>query len=98
MLSKKNIRNFICLFRVTTFQEREKDYFGNFAKKIPVRRVRSIGPIINSTFDNEKQYALTELGKQSVRYTEYQTFGLKNGEALLKFFVNCSKSLGSPSF
>lgn len=62
-------------------QEREKDYFGNFVKNAPVRRSRTTGPVINSAFDDQKQYVLTELGKQFVRYTQDTGIGLKNGES-----------------
>jgi hypothetical protein len=60
-------------------QQREKDYFGNFVKQTSTRR--ALGPVINTAFDDQKFYVLTELGKQFVRYTENPSIGLKNGEA-----------------
>jgi hypothetical protein len=51
-------------------QHREKDYYGNFLKAAPGRRTgMSASQTMASAFDDEKQYELTELGKQFVRYT-----------------------------
>ena len=51
-------------------QHREKDYYGNFVKKEPQRRGRGeASRIMTSAFDDDKQYELTELGKQFVHYT-----------------------------
>lgn len=51
-------------------QVREKDYFGRFVKQTPSRRKQKIelAPVMTSAFDDTKPYALTELGKQLVRY------------------------------
>lgn len=49
-------------------QHRQKDYYGNFIKKTPVRSGQS-SQTMKSAFDNEDTYELTELGKQFVRYT-----------------------------
>ena len=49
-------------------QHREKDYYGNFIKETP-RRSSSTSRIMKSAFDDDKQYELTELGAQFVRYT-----------------------------
>lgn len=48
-------------------QHREKDYQGNFLKVNRSRPRR--GTIMTSAFDDDKQYELTELGVQFVRYT-----------------------------
>lgn len=47
-------------------QHRERDYHGNYVKKI-VKRPKS--GTMKSAFDNVDQYELTELGAQFVRYT-----------------------------
>lgn len=51
-------------------QRREKEYFGAFVK---IKRKKKMGTPegtqIASAFDDEKEYILTELGKQFVRYT-----------------------------
>ena len=47
-------------------QHREKDYYGHFIK--PTSR-RSSSSIMTSAFEDEKQYELTELGRQFVHYT-----------------------------
>ena len=49
-------------------QHREKDYQGNFLKA-PTRRRATPSQLLGSAFDDEKQYELTELGKQFVHYT-----------------------------
>jgi len=49
-------------------QHREKDAFGNFIK-VPTRRQhRHPGQAYKSAFDDEKEYELTELGRQFVSY------------------------------
>lgn len=49
-------------------QHRPRDYNGNFIKQQPRKRVgASTG--YTSAFDDDKQYELTELGKQFVHYT-----------------------------
>ena len=50
-------------------QHREKDYYGNFLKAPPRRRTGTPSQTMASAFDDEKQYELTELGKQFVHYT-----------------------------
>jgi len=51
-------------------QHREKDYYGNFIKREPQRRGRGeASRLMTSAFDDDKQYELTELGKQFVHYT-----------------------------
>jgi hypothetical protein len=51
-------------------QHREKDYNGNFIKKEPHRKGRGeASRAMTSAFDDDKQYELTELGKQFVHYT-----------------------------
>lgn len=47
-------------------QHRETDYMGRFVKQ---RSRGSKSSTLTSAFDNEKQYELTELGKQFVHYT-----------------------------
>lgn len=49
-------------------QHREKDYYGNFIKETP-RRSSNPSRTMKSAFDDDKQYELTELGAQFVRYT-----------------------------
>lgn len=53
-------------------QHREKDYHGNFIVRGPQKQNRST-PVgsrtATSAFDDDKQYELTELGKQFVHYT-----------------------------
>jgi len=49
-------------------QHREKDYYGNYIKAVPQRGKATSGTM-TSAFEDEKQYELTELGKQFVRYT-----------------------------
>jgi hypothetical protein len=49
-------------------QHREKDYYGHFVKASSRPRGAS-SQVLTSAFDDEKQYELTELGKQFVRYT-----------------------------
>ena len=52
-------------------QHRETDYYGNFIAKTPLKRSSgsSGGPkTLTSAFDDEDQYALTELGQQFVHY------------------------------
>jgi len=50
-------------------QHREKDYYGNFIRESPKPRGRRLGSALTSAFEDEKQYELTELGVQFVRYT-----------------------------
>jgi hypothetical protein len=51
-------------------QHREKDYYGNFIKREPQRKSHGeASRIMTSAFDDDKQYELTELGKQFVHYT-----------------------------
>ena len=50
-------------------QHREKDYHGNFIKKDPQRGRAQASRAMTSAFDDDKQYELTELGKQFVHYT-----------------------------
>jgi hypothetical protein len=50
-------------------QHREKDYYGNFLKASPRRKQSVSSQTMTSAFDDEKQYELTELGQQFVRYT-----------------------------
>jgi hypothetical protein len=50
-------------------QHREKDYQGRYIKVQPKRRSESASHLMGSAFDDEKQYELTELGKQFVHYT-----------------------------
>ena len=47
-------------------QHREKDRYGNFLRS---RTRQRRGPTLVSAFDDEKEYHLTELGKQFVHYT-----------------------------
>lgn len=49
-------------------QHREKDYYGNYLKQ-PKRARGPASPTMTSAFEGEKQYELTELGVQFVRYT-----------------------------
>jgi hypothetical protein len=49
-------------------QHREKDYLGNYVKT-PSKARAPASPLMTSAFDDDKQYELTELGKQFVRYT-----------------------------
>ena len=49
-------------------QHREKDYHGNFLRE-PSRRKNVPSTTMKSAFDDDKQYELTELGSQFVRYT-----------------------------
>ena len=50
-------------------QHREKDYQGNFLRAPARKRSGTPSQILGSAFDDEKQYELTELGKQFVHYT-----------------------------
>lgn len=50
-------------------QHREVDYHGNFVKPQPKRRTSSSSRTLTSAFDDDKQYELTELGKQFIHYT-----------------------------
>lgn len=50
-------------------QHRERDYAGNFIKEAPKKRQKYASQKMGSAFDDEKQYELTELGKQFVHYT-----------------------------
>lgn len=49
-------------------QHRDKDYYGNFLKQ-PRRTNSGMSPTVKSAFDDDKQYELTDLGAQFVRYT-----------------------------
>lgn len=49
-------------------QHRETDYYGNFIKNPRTSRSRGNSQM-TSAFDEDKQYELTELGKQFVHYT-----------------------------
>ena len=50
-------------------QHREKDYHGNFLKERPKRSPRGSSRVMTSAFEDDKEYELTELGKQFVHYT-----------------------------
>jgi hypothetical protein len=50
-------------------QHRKTDYYGHFIKPQARGRGRSSATTYTSAFDEEKQYELTELGKQFVHYT-----------------------------
>jgi hypothetical protein len=50
-------------------QHREVDYHGRFVKNPPRRRPGPASQVMVSAFDDDKQYELTELGKQFVHYT-----------------------------
>lgn len=50
-------------------QHREVDYYGRFVKSQPKRRAGAASQVMTSAFDDEKQYELTEIGKQFVHYT-----------------------------
>lgn len=50
-------------------QHRTVDYYGRFIKPEPKRRTGPASQVLASAFDDEKQYELTELGKQFVHYT-----------------------------
>jgi hypothetical protein len=50
-------------------QHREVDYYGNFIKRQPKKRTGTASRIMASAFDDDKEYELTELGKQFVFYT-----------------------------
>jgi hypothetical protein len=50
-------------------QHRQVDYYGNFIKSAPKKRAGTVSQVMASAFDDEKQYELTELGKQFVHYT-----------------------------
>jgi hypothetical protein len=50
-------------------QHRQVDYYGNFIKAQPKKRPGTASQIMASAFDDEKEYELTELGKQFVHYT-----------------------------
>lgn len=50
-------------------QHREKDYYGNFIAKTPKKSIKGSGPKpMESAFDEEDEYELTELGQQFVHY------------------------------
>lgn len=49
-------------------QHREKDYNGNFIKS-PRKRMQRPNLYLKSAFDDDKEYELTELGRQFVHYT-----------------------------
>ena len=50
-------------------QHREKDYQGNFLKERPKRSPSRASRVMTSAFEDDKEYELTELGKQFVHYT-----------------------------
>jgi hypothetical protein len=51
-------------------QHRQVDYYGNFIKAQPRKRQPGTASrIMASAFDDDKEYVLTELGKQFVHYT-----------------------------
>jgi hypothetical protein len=50
-------------------QHRQVDYYGNFVKSQPKKSTGSPSRVMTSAFDDDKQYELTELGKQFVHYT-----------------------------
>ncbi len=50
-------------------QHRKKDYYGNWIKTTPKPRGQGATGTLTSAFDDEKEYELTELGTQFVRYT-----------------------------
>ncbi|MEO9966847.1 MAG: hypothetical protein ABJF11_13710 [Reichenbachiella sp.] len=51
-------------------QHRETDYYGNFIKKTPAKRVSKTGAATyKSAFDDIEQYELTEMGQRFVHYT-----------------------------
>ena len=50
-------------------QHRQVDYHGNFIKTQPKKRSGTVSQLMASAFDDEKEYELTELGKQFVHYT-----------------------------
>lgn len=50
-------------------QHRQVDYYGNFIKAQPRKRSGPANKIVASAFDDDKEYELTELGKQFVHYT-----------------------------
>lgn len=50
-------------------QHREVDYYGRFVKAPSKKRVGPASSVMTSAFDDDKQYELTELGKQFVHYT-----------------------------
>jgi hypothetical protein len=50
-------------------QHRQTDYYGRFVKAQPKRKTDSTSKVITSAFDDDKEYELTELGKQFVHYT-----------------------------
>jgi hypothetical protein len=59
-------------------QHRAKDYYGNFLKS-PPRKRSTTSRTLTSAFDNEKEYELTELGKQFVLYTMDDVIGRLGG-------------------
>jgi hypothetical protein len=50
-------------------QHREVDYYGNFVKTPQRKRPGTASRVMASAFDDDKEYELTELGKQFVHYT-----------------------------
>lgn len=51
-------------------QFRQTDYYGNFVKSQPKKKQPGMGGrTMTSAFDDDKEYVLTELGKQFVHYT-----------------------------
>jgi hypothetical protein len=60
-------------------QYRPVDYHGNFIKQTAPKRQKGYTTnTMKSAFDNEKQYVLTELGKQFVHYTMNEIVGKLN--------------------
>jgi hypothetical protein len=53
-------------------QHREKDYHGNFIKERPKRSPGRGSRVMTSAFEDDKEYELTELGKQFVHYTMHE--------------------------
>jgi hypothetical protein len=50
-------------------QHRQVDYHGNFVKSQPKKKPGTASRIMASAFDDDKEYELTELGRQFVFYT-----------------------------
>lgn len=72
-------------------QHREKDYQGNFLKANRSRGQRS--GTMTSAFDDEKQYELTELGYQFVRYTMQDAVPKITAGAAAEASTNASNSV-----
>jgi hypothetical protein len=50
-------------------QHRPVDYYGNFIRSTPKKQTGTPSRVLTSAFDDDKQYELTELGKQFISYT-----------------------------